>query len=91
MEEHDKGYLKALDGEDVVFSAVGNEVNAWDAADGKLVWRWAGEGPVRGLEVLAIEGMKGDVLVATGDAGKNIVTRLAASSGEVVWATTVAR
>ncbi|MCJ1393375.1 DUF1620 super [Xylographa bjoerkii] len=89
-EEYDKGYLKALDGEDIVISAVGNEVNAWDAADGKLVWQWVGEGPVKGLEVLGIEGMKGDVLVAIEDTGKNIVTRLGASSGEPVWAATVA-
>ncbi|MCJ1383618.1 hypothetical protein MMC17_006732, partial [Xylographa soralifera] len=89
-ENYDKGYLKALDGEDIVVSAVGNTVNAWDAADGKLVWQWAGEGVVRGLEVLGIEGVKGDVIVATEDAGKNIVTRLEASSGSVVWFTKVA-
>ena len=90
-EDYDKGYLKALDGEDIVVSAVGNTVNAWDAADGKLVWAWPGEGAVNGLEVLAVEGMKGDVIVATEAAGKNIVTRLGASSGKVVWATTIAR
>lgn len=84
-EEHEKGYLKAVDGEDVVVSAVGNDVNAWDAADGRLVWQWFGPGPVRGLEVLGIEGMKGDVLVATEEEGKSVVTRLSASSGHIVW------
>ena len=90
-EDYDKGYLKALDGEDIVVSAVGDTVNAWDAADGKLVWAWASEGAIRGLEVIGIEGAKGDVIVATEFAGKNIVTRLEASSGNVVWFTTVAR
>ena len=89
--DYDKGYLKALDGEDIVVSAVGRTVSAWDASDGKLVWQWAGEGAVTGLEVLGVEGMKGDVIVATEDAGTNIVTRLDASSGTVVWFTTVAR
>ncbi|MCJ1439443.1 hypothetical protein MMC27_008837 [Xylographa pallens] len=88
--DYDKGYLKALDGEDIVVSAVGNTVTAWDAADGKLVWQWAGAGAVTGLEVLGVEGMKGDVIVATEDAGTNIVTRLGATSGTVVWLATVA-
>ncbi|MCJ1286870.1 hypothetical protein MMC26_006216 [Xylographa opegraphella] len=89
-EDYDKGYLKALDCEPTVVSAVGNTVSAWDAADGKLVWAWAGDGTVRGLEVLSIEGLKGDVIVASEAAGKNIVTRLEASSGNVVWHATVA-
>ncbi|MCJ1473890.1 hypothetical protein MMC13_002545 [Lambiella insularis] len=84
-EENDTGYLKAVDGEDVVVSAVGHNVNAWDAADGRLVWQWVGRGPVRDLEVLGIEGVKGDVLVATEEEGKGVVTRLSGSSGEVVW------
>ncbi|MCJ1405388.1 hypothetical protein MMC11_008616 [Xylographa trunciseda] len=90
VEEYDQGQLKALDGEDIVISAVGHEVNAWDAADGRLVWQWVGEGPVRGLELLGIEAVKGDVIVATEDRGKNIVTRLGAASGKVIWAATVA-
>ena len=84
-EENGRGFLKALGGQDLVVSAVGTEIQAWDAADGRLVWNWRQEGLVRSLEVVDIEGMRGDVVAVTEGTGKNIVTRLSASSGEVVW------
>ena len=83
--ENPKGFLKALDGQDVVVSAVGTEVQAWDAADGKLVWSWGGKGLVRSLEVVDIEGVRGDVVALTEEDGMSSVTRLSASSGEAVW------
>ena len=80
-----KGFLKSVDGEDVVVSAVDERVRAWDASHGKLVWEWIANEVVRGLEVLDIEGKRGDVIASTERDGKSFVTRLAASSGEVVW------
>jgi len=84
-EESERGFLKALGGQDVVVSAVGAEVQAWDAADGRLVWSWRGEGLIRSLEVVDIEGMRGDVVAVTEGNGKISVTRQSASSGDVVW------
>jgi len=84
-EENEKGFLKALGGQDVVVSAVGAEIQAWDAADGRLVWSWRGDGLVRSLEVVDIEGMRGDVVAVTEGNGKVFVTRLSASLGDVVW------
>jgi hypothetical protein len=85
QDENETGFLKAVDGEDLVVSAVGNHVRAWDAADGRLSWDWSGDGPVRSLEVVDIEGLKGDVLAITEADGKSIITRLGASSGKVLW------
>ena len=80
-----KSFLKSVDGEDVIVSAVSWRVRAWGASDGKLLWEWIGNGVVRSLEVLDIEGMRGDVVASTEQDGKSFVTRLTASAGEVVW------
>lgn len=84
-DESEEGFLKALGGQDVVVSAVGEEIQAWDAADGRLAWNWRGEGLVRSLEVVDIEGMRGDVVAVTEGNRKISVMRLSASSGDVVW------
>ena len=36
------GLLKAGEGGDILVSAVGRKVQAWDATDGRLAWEWDG-------------------------------------------------
>ncbi|KAI9676046.1 MAG: hypothetical protein M1817_000789 [Caeruleum heppii] len=84
-------FLRAGQGENSVISAVGNELKAFDALDGKLVWaNQFSDGLVRDLEVIEIaegEERKGpkDVLVLLGEEKHGIVRRLNGQTGDVVW------
>lgn len=78
------GILKAGDGEDIVVSAVGSDVQAWDAADGKLVWEWKCRGVAKSLSVSDF-GEGKDVLVACQSEGLVTVTQLKYSSGILGW------
>ena len=81
-----RGFLSAGKGEDTVVSAIGDGVQAWDAADGRLVWEWKGSGLVKGLEVLETQGGAKDALVLSEEeGGVGLVRKLNTVSGEVVW------
>ena len=80
-----KSFLKAGEGENVIVSAVGGAVKAWDAADGRLAWAWETKGTIEDLEVLEMEGASKDVVVLSREEGISIVTRLATANGQVMW------
>jgi outer membrane protein assembly factor BamB len=79
-----KGLLKAGGNQSTVVTAVGNEVRAWDAADGRLVWSWLDTGRIQDLEVLDREKSK-DVIVLSVDQGKSSITKLASLTGKKAW------
>ncbi|KAF2139060.1 uncharacterized protein K452DRAFT_233269 [Aplosporella prunicola CBS 121167] len=84
-------FLRAGEGQDIVISAVDDQVAAWDATDGRLVWDSSFRNAhVRDLEVIELEdastsaGAK-DALVMFG--GSNpAVMRLNGQSGAMKWA-----
>ncbi|KAK2756541.1 hypothetical protein FQN54_005434 [Arachnomyces sp. PD_36] len=82
-----KSFLRAVDGESNVISAVGGEVAAWAASDGKQVWgNRFDSGPVVDLELaeLGQDQATSDPIVLSGE--KNgVVRRLDAASGNVRW------
>ncbi len=81
-----RGFLRAGQGEDTIVSAAGNQVQAWDAADGRLVWAWKGHGQIKGLEVLETQGGAKDVIVLCEEEGSTgVVRKLMATTGEVLW------
>lgn len=81
-----QGFLSAGDGENVVVSAVDGLVRAWDAAEGRLVWEWTGQGRAKALEVVEMEGVGKDVLVIHEEDGHvGVARRLSAAAGEVKW------
>lgn len=76
------GYLKA--GEDgIVISAVGSNVQVWNAADGRLAWSWKGVGNVSGL--LVLEGQTGVVVYSEEEGSKAVLRKLTTDTGNVVW------
>lgn len=78
------GYLKAGEGGTVI-GAVDGEVQAWDAADGRLAWGWQGAGSVRGLEVFEGNGQSGVLVFSEEEDSRTVVRKLAADSGKVEW------
>lgn len=81
-----RGFLGAGEGEDTIVSAIGNEVQAWDAAHGRLVWAWKGHGQLKGLKVLETQSGGKDVLVLCEEVGSvGVVRKLEAATGEVIW------
>lgn len=79
-------FLSAVDGENTIYSAFKDSFRAWDATDGRLVWDRTGTGLAKALEALATDDGHGDVLGLSEEEGKTaLVTKLAASSGEVLW------
>ena len=78
------GYLKA--GEDgTVISAVGGEVQAWNAGDGRLAWGWKSAGNIRGLEVLEGQEQKGVLAFSQEEGSRTVLRKLAADTGDIVW------
>lgn len=80
-----EGFLKAGEGEDTIISAVNDDIQAWDAADGRQVWGWKANGQVKGLEVLESHGKAKDVIALSAEGTKGVVRKLEATTGEVAW------
>lgn len=75
--------LKAREQGDILISAAGGAVQAWDATDGRLAWTYK---CLRNIYNLDASQADGDVFVVSGDQSTNVaVTRLAASTGEAIW------
>lgn len=86
--ESDKGFLRQVEEESTVVSAIGNRVDAWDAMSGKEIWGNVFEGTVRDLEVMesvAAEPTAKDILVLFEASGKGSVRKLKGISGDVAW------
>ena len=80
------GFLRAGQGQDTVVSAVENDIQAWDAADGRLVWAWTGLGQTKGLEVFEAQDGGMDILqLCEEEGGFGVIRKLAAATGEVIW------
>lgn len=86
----DHAFLRAIDGEDAVLSAAGNDVSSWGSSDGKLLWtNRLSDTPVRDLELVDVDATEGaqntgDSIVLSGD--KNgVIRRLHGGSGSTVW------
>lgn len=84
------GHLKAGEAGTVIGSA-NDEVQAWDAADGRLAWGWQGAGSVKGLEVLEGGGQSGVLVFSEEEISRTVVRKLAADSGKVEWEHTEVR
>lgn len=78
-------FLSAADGENTIYSAFKYSVRAWDATDGRLVWDRTGTGLVKTLEALTTDDGQGDVLGLSEEGKTALLTKLAASTGEVLW------
>ena len=83
-------FLRAIDGEDAVISALGGHVSSWGALDGKLSWASQfNDGPVKDLELVELEeGNSRNVLkdsIVLFGREKGIVRRLDGESGSVKW------
>lgn len=84
--ETGKALLNAADGESTIYSAVNGGIQAWDAADGRLVWDWRGTGRTIALKVFTADGGQKYVIALNKEEGKTgIVRKLAAETGEVLW------
>jgi hypothetical protein len=84
-------FLRAGEDEDVVISAIGSEVRAWDALSGRLVWgNEFGDGVAADLEVIetAVETepkRRKDAMVLFAGKSQGILRRLHGDNGDVVW------
>ncbi|KAH8590702.1 hypothetical protein B0O99DRAFT_520944 [Bisporella sp. PMI_857] len=81
-------FLRPVEGEGKIVSAIGSRVDAWDATSGKEIWGTNFAGSVKDLEVVELAaGAKGhkDVLVLFDEDGRSNVRKLAGASGNVVW------
>ena len=83
-----EGFLRPVEGETTVVSAIGSRVDAWDAMSGRESWGNVFEGVAKDLEVLetaagATEAK--DILALFEDNGKATLRRLKGGNGDVVW------
>ena len=82
-------HLRAGQNQDVVISALDNEVVAWSAADGRQVWSVGLGEAIQDLEILELdEGKEGvkvkDALILSGETRPQ-VARINAATGETKW------
>lgn len=78
------GFLKAGDNSNVIYSALGSRLDAWDAINGRLAWSWQGEGRVRALEVRG-QGSN-DALIVTEEGNAKVLVRCFSSdTGRLKW------
>ena len=75
--------LSSLEGVNTVYSAIGNQVQAWDAADGRLLWSFLGNGEVKALGYS--EKREGVISLDEEAEQVGVVRKLAADTGKVVW------
>ena len=81
------GFLRPVEGEGTVVSAVQNRVDTWDAMSGREKWGNVFAGQVKDLEVMehaAGEATK-DVLALFEESGKAHLRRLKGANGDVAW------
>lgn len=80
-----EGYLRGVEGENRIVSAVGGYVNGWDARTGREAWYNEFSGTARDVEVLGTEGLEKDVLVLFEEGKGGVVRRLDGMTGDVKW------
>lgn len=81
-----KGLLRAVVEGDTILSTIGGITQAWDAAEGRLVWEQLGAGESKDMLILDLDGRPRDVLILTVMRDTmGIVRKLGADSGEILW------
>ncbi|KAI4275431.1 MAG: hypothetical protein LQ337_003230 [Flavoplaca oasis] len=80
------GLLKAPAGGDTIISAVNGTIQAWDAAEGRLVWGWRGSGEIKALEVVR-DGITGrGIYIVTQAVGtRAVIRKLSEGTGALLW------
>ncbi|CZS91632.1 uncharacterized protein RCO7_06983 [Rhynchosporium graminicola] len=84
----ENGFLRPVEGENVVASGAGQRVDAWDAMSGKEVWGNVFLGAVKDLEVMETAGTDNgskDVLALFEEGGKGVLRKLKGKNGDVAW------
>lgn len=80
------GLLKAAARENIIISAINGTVQAWDAADGRLVWDWTTLEEIMALEVSQSDaGSHGVYVLTQGSKRKAVVQKLSEDSGKLAW------
>jgi hypothetical protein len=82
------GFLRQVEGESTVVSAIGDRVDAWDASSGRESWGNVFDGVARDLEVMetaAGEATAKDILVLFEESGKAYIRKIKGISGDVAW------
>lgn len=83
---HNNGLLQPSSRGNLVISAVNGTVQAWDAAEGRLVWEWTTYEEIKALGISQKDVDGGDVYVLSQDnGGKAHVRKLALESGDLDW------
>ena len=81
-----KGLLGALAEGNIIISAFNGLVQAWDAAEGRLLWEQPGSGVSEDLVVSDLGGTAKDILTLTAKTTTTVIIRkLAVHSGEILW------
>ncbi|KAL5325101.1 hypothetical protein ACEPPN_006223 [Leptodophora sp. 'Broadleaf-Isolate-01'] len=84
----ENGFLRPVEGENVVASGAGRRVDAWDAMSGKEIWGNAFLGTVKDLEVMesaAADNAPKDILALFEEEGKGVLRKLKGKNGDVAW------
>ncbi|KAL8945407.1 MAG: hypothetical protein Q9211_000072 [Gyalolechia sp. 1 TL-2023] len=80
------GLLQPSERGNLVISAVNGTVQAWDAAEGRLVWDWIGREEIKALVVSHTDVDSSDVYILTQNGGSTAhVRKLAQDSGALIW------
>lgn len=81
-----KGFLRAVAEGNIIISAIDGIVQAWDAAEGRLVWEQPATGISEDLVVLDVGGIAQDILTLSVErTTRAIIRKLAANSGDALW------
>ncbi|KUJ09757.1 DUF1620-domain-containing protein [Mollisia scopiformis] len=81
-----KGFLRPVEGESTVVSAVGGRVDSWDAMSGRERWGNLFAGTIKDLEVMeTTSGDVKDILALYDEDGKGVLRLLKGESGNVKW------
>lgn len=81
-----KSFLSSSEGENTIYSGTNGDVQAWDAADGRQVWNYAGKGEIVDLQVLPLDNGQKNIITLTNHEGSaRNIKKMAADSGEVIW------
>lgn len=80
------GLLKAFSRENLVISAVNGTVQAWDAAEGRLVWDRRVLDDIKALEASqTVADGYGVYVLTQGNGGKAHIRKLSEDSGALIW------
>jgi hypothetical protein len=83
-----KGFLRQVEGESTIVSAIGGRVDSWDAMSGKEDWGNIFDGVAKDLEVMetAAGGVAAkDILALFDEGGKAVLRKLKGANGDVAW------